>query len=195
MATETKEIGIALGVGLGTYSNTEYINGVIKLTEITTTTSGESIYSSEGYWESEVIDLVDKFQDFDKVVLSKTHMNSDTIGVFTRTSDDGISFDNYVSVTVTGNIQSNTRRYVQVKIIFYAGYELTNFTLSDFDNISDVNLFDKPYYIDSSGGVLKLKRDYNLMMTRDISWTEEGYLFRKSITKAEWLKLNKINIK
>jgi len=194
MATETKEIGIALGIGLGTYSNSEYVDGAIKLTKTAITDLGESIYADEGYWESKVIDLVDKFQDFDRVVLSKVQTKSDTIGVFTRTSDDGIRFDEYISTTETGNIQSETKRYIQIKIIFYAGYELTNFTLSDFNNPSDSALFNNSYNIETSGGTLKLKRDYKMMMNRDMAWTSEGYLFRKPITRAEWLRLDKINI-
>mgnify|MGYP003488821977 CR=1 FL=1 len=195
MATETKEIGITLGIGLGTYSNTEYVDGAIKLVKTLTTDLGDSIYVSEGYWESKAIDLVDKFQDFDRVVLSKVQTKSDTIGVFTRTSDDGVIFDEYISTTETGNIQSETRRHIQIKIVFYAGYELTNFTLSDFNSSSDATLFNNPYYIETSGGLLKLKRDYSYLMTRDSSWSSEGYLFRKKITRAEWIRLDKISIK
>ena len=112
MATETKEIGITLGIGLGTYSNTEYVDGAIKLVKTLTTDLGDSIYVSEGYWESKAIDLVDKFQDFDRVVLSKVQTKSDTIGVFTRTSDDGVIFDEYISTTETGNIDSATTRHI-----------------------------------------------------------------------------------
>lgn len=41
---------------------------------------------------------------------------------------------------------------------------------------------------------VQLKRDYNYDMTKDESWTEEGSLHRKGITRDEWTRIDKLNV-
>ena len=43
-------------------------------------------------------------------------------------------------------------------------------------------------------GVMKLKTDYDFDMTKDTSWTSEGELHRKKITRDDWLRIDKLNV-
>lgn len=193
MVIETKEIGISLGVGNGTFVDTEYINGNLQLTQVSTTPTGESVYASNGYWESNPVDLVDKFNDYDKVVLTKTVFTQDFYEVLTRTSDDGITYDSYIAVAIDRTVQSPTRRFIQIKINLEAGSIEGELLISDFNETTDVNEWLNNSFVETDGK-LKLKRNYQLGMTKDATWVDTGLLFRKLITRTEWKKIDSLNI-
>lgn len=120
---ETREIGLPFGLS-GRHSNTR-INeetGFLQLTEIDYDGKGKPVYSDEGYWESDPIDFAEKFTDYDKVFITSTHVASDTYSVQTRVSDDTLTWSDWTPIAEDGTIQSETKRYIQVRIVLYAGF-------------------------------------------------------------------------
>lgn len=188
--TETKEIGIDTGIGIGTFYNTEYIDGFIQLIK----KDSSSTYVMEGYWESEIIDLVDRFKEYDSVALDKMQQSKDVHSILTRVSDDGISFDNYVATTPEGKIQSEMKRFIQIKINFYAGLTDENILVSDFNSPEDINNLENNQFVEAKQG-LKIKREYECQMNKDSNWNEEGSLHRKVIKKSEWKKIDSIGVR
>lgn len=194
MATvETKEIGISIGIGQGNYVNTVFIEGSLKLKKASETESQQPIYEKEGYWESKVIDTVDKFREYDKIAVTKTQFTKDLYKIETRTSDNGVDFNEYISLSAGSAVLSPKKRYIQVKITLYAGYLGETFTISNFNSPSDASKFEDNTYIETDG-VLKLRRNYEFMMTEDTSWIDEGSLHRKLITKSDWKRIDKLGV-
>lgn len=191
MATvETKEIGISFGVDKGKYVNTEYINGSITLKKA----DGSSTdFEKEGYWQSDIIDIVGKFKEYDKIALTKTQFTKDLYLVETRTSDDGLIFDPYIALSVGGHILSTKRRYIQIKITFYAGELEENITVDDFATVASLDNWDSDY-ITVDAGTLKLKTDYAYSMTKDDTWVNEGTLFRQPVQKSKFEQINTLGI-
>lgn len=190
---ETKEIGIPIGIGSGNHINTEFINGYLQLKVAGETENQEAAYEKEGYWESKVVDTVDKFREYDKIAVTKIQLTKDLYKIETRTSDDGVSFNEYISITASSHILSPKKRYIQIKITLYAGLLSEVIVLSDFNSLDDVNKWEDNTYIETDG-VLKLKRDYQFEMIEDTSWSDEGSLHRKLIVRDEWKRIDKIGV-
>lgn len=190
---EKKEIGLQIGVE-GTHKNT-LINedGHLSLKIIDIDGSGNPIYAEEGEWISNVINLEDKFQSFEKVFANETHNGVSTTAILTRVSDNSMDWSEWIAVAEDGTIQSETKQYIQVKIKLFAGFVTDIFLVSDFDNAEHINLFTPNNFIETSNG-LRLKRDYKFDMNLDTNWSEEGSLHRKKITRDEWLRIDKMNV-
>lgn len=190
---ETKEIGIDTGIGVGIYHNTEFVDGKIQLKKVSKTDTGKPVYEMNGYWESEVIDLVDKFKEYDRIALSKLQEITDVYSIMTRTSSDGITFDEYIATTPEGKIQSETKRYIQVKVNLFAGLSNESDLVSDFTSPSAIEDWENNKFIETDG-VLKLKKEYQLEMNKDNTWADEGSLHRKLIKKENWKKIDSIGV-
>lgn len=186
---ETEEIGLKIELS-GTHKNTEIdATGKLILKAIDTDGSGKPVYSDEGTWISDVIDLQDNFADFDKVFTTNTDNGSSSIAILTRVSDDSVNWSDWVAVAYDGAIQSETKQFIQIRVDFFAGFE------------TDTYEVDKQEYVDSNkfttldeNKSLRLKREYEFDMTLDNTWTGEGSLHRKKITRDEWLRIDKMNV-
>ena len=191
---ENKEIGLPIDVS-GTHSNTQIdtTTGYLTLKQIDTDGSGRPVYVDKGTWISDVIDLQDKFADFGKIFTTSVTNGNSSIAVLTRVSDNGTVWSEWIAVAYDGTIQSDTKQFIQVRIDFFAGFVTDVFLVSEFNNVNDVNLLDNNIFIETSNG-LRLKRNYEFNMTIDNSWSEEGSLYRKPITRSDWLKIDKLNV-
>ncbi|AEO93622.1 gp363 [Bacillus phage G] len=192
---ETKEIGLPISTS-GTHFNTEIdeVTNTLRLKKVDTDATGTVLYASEGYWISNVIDLGDKFADFDKIFTTNVNAGSSSFSIFTRVSDNSITWSDWVAIAVDSTIQSETKQYIQIKINLFAGYTDSVFLISSFKNANDVNLFDNKNFIDTSNG-LKLKRNYSFDMIKDETWKDTGSLHRMFITRSEWLKIDRLEVK
>lgn len=190
---ETKEIGIDTGIGIGAFVNTEYVNDTIQLKRKEGNINNKPVYEMEGYWESEIIDLVDNFREYDNVALAKTQEIKDIYSIETRVSDDGVNFEEYTATTPDGKIQSEMKRYIQIKINFFAGMTREDVEVASFNSLETVDKWENTDYIDTSNG-LRLKRDYEFDMSVDTTWNDEGSLHRKPVKKSEWQKINSIGV-
>lgn len=186
---ETKEIGISFGVDKGIYENTEIVGGVLKLKRLK---NSDVLYENIGYWESEVLDAVDKFRDYDKLAITKQQFTDDLYKVETRTSDNGVSFNDYIAITVGGSIISPKKRYIQIKITLYVGKVVENEVVSDFSSPTDASNWDSEFINTEIG--LQLKTNYSYEMAKDDSWTDEGTLFRQPIQNIKFKRINTLEL-
>lgn len=191
---EQKDLGLAINL-TGTHSGTEIdpVTGYLQLKVKEVSANLTNIYESEGTWTSDIIDLEDSFLQYGKVFTTDVANGGSSIAVETRTSDDGFTWEEWIAVAMDGTIQSVKKQRVQIRIKLFAGYQTDVYLISDFDNVNDVDLLTPKDFIETNNG-LRLKREYNFDMTLDTSWSEEGSLHRKNITRDEWVRIDKMNV-
>lgn len=131
---EKKEIGLSIGVS-GTHQNTEInkTTGFLQLMEVDVDGQGNPIYIEQGSWTSDVIDLGDIFQDFEKVFTTNTNSGASAFSVLTRVSDNGYDWSDWVAIAEDGAIQSDTKQFIQVRIDLFAGFVTDVFLISNSD--------------------------------------------------------------
>lgn len=131
---ERKEIGLHIGVS-GTHKNTEIdkATGHLRLAQVDVDSLGKPIYAEQGSWTSNVIDLGDKFKDFEKVFSTNTNNIGSSFAVLTRVSDNGRDWSDWVAIAMDGAIQSDTKQYIQVRIDLFAGFVNDLFIISKSD--------------------------------------------------------------
>lgn len=192
---EVKEIGLAIGTS-GTHENTFYDETTKSIKLVKTVESdgdGKPLYEEFGQWTSDVVNLEDNFNDFQKVFAKNTDEGTSHIVIQTRVSDDGIQFDEWIPLAEDGTIQSETKQYVQVRIQFYAGLVPKEQIVSDFNKTANASLFDDTTFIDTTNG-LRLKRDHPMDMEADTSWTDEGSIRRVKIHRDDWIRIDGISV-
>ncbi|MED4552856.1 hypothetical protein P9305_08990 [Lysinibacillus capsici] len=131
---ERKEIGLSIGVS-GTHNNTEIdsVTGHLRLAQVDTDGSGNPIFAEEGTWISDVINLEDKFADFEKVFSSSLDKGSSSIAILTRVSDNNMDWSDWVAVGYDGAILSDTKQYIQIRIDLFAGFVTDVFLVANSD--------------------------------------------------------------
>jgi len=180
---ENKTIGLQFGAS-GTFADCELVDGKVQLKSIAKDSAGNNIYAETGTWTSEIIDIGDNFKDYGKLFASEIKQGTSSIKLETRTSDDGVIFDEWLPVAYDGTIASTKRRRIQVRVTFYVAYDDVNFYISQGNNAEDAKSVFNNNFIDTSNGIA-LKRDYEFEMAKDASWTGEGELHRKLIIRDE----------
>ncbi|MFJ5764241.1 hypothetical protein ACIP9C_02700 [Lysinibacillus sp. NPDC093210] len=137
---EKKEIGLALSVS-GTYKNTEIdkTTGHLRLTQIDVDSTENPIYAAEGSWTSDVINLGDIFNSYEKVFTTNTMNGLSSFAVLTRVSDNGANWSDWLPLAMDGTIQSDMKQYIQVRIDLFAGF------VSDVFVIAKGDFEDNPY--------------------------------------------------
>jgi hypothetical protein len=186
------DIGIPVDLTKGVFNNVEFINGKLQLSEKETLPNGKKRYYEFGFWESEVIDLVDAFKDFDRIVANITNYINDQITIYTRTSSDGFSWTSYIPLNSDNTIASPIGRYIQIKVSFIAGVTDEILTVDDFNSGDEVK-FEQNDFVQFDGK-LALKKNYEYTMTKDNTWSEDGSLFRQVIPKSKLKKIDEIEM-
>lgn len=190
---EQKDIGLSINTD-GTFNNTELgEDGKVRLKIVGKTDKGEDVYAKEGEWTSKVINIGDNFREFGKLFTNHTPKGTSSAESFSRTSDNGTVFDDWVKVSEDGTINSKKRVYIQVKVVFKAGKVADIKTPGDIKVPAGTSLFAENEYIETNGS-LKLKRKYQQDMAIDESWTEEGSLHRIKVSRDEWIRIDSLNI-
>ncbi len=132
--TEKKEIGLSIGIS-GTHDKTK-INkdtGFLELVDIDEDGEGKPIYVEQGSWTSDVINLGDIFQDFEKVFTDSKVNGSSSFAVLTRVSSNNYDWSDWVAIAEDGTIQSDTKQFIQVRIDLFAGFVTDVFTIANSD--------------------------------------------------------------
>lgn len=190
---EQKSIGLKFGVeGSGTFENTELINGIVQLIEVDKDWDENPVYIHTGSWTSDIIDIGDNFSAYGKVFTSFATLDSYTTIIHSRTSSDGIDFEEWKLADEDGTINSTKNQFIQVRIVLHAELESKTKEVSSFNSDEESAKFDNPF-IDTTEG-LKLKRDYLFEMTKDESWNDDGQVFRLAFNKNDWLKVNELTM-
>ncbi|MET3209882.1 UNVERIFIED_CONTAM: hypothetical protein ABIC26_002830 [Paenibacillus sp. PvR008] len=184
------EIGFPIDLSKGKYDNTIYKDGKLQLVELQKSDAGKIVYASSGSWQSEMIQIADKIKSFEKVV-KNTIVNgtTSTFKIYTQSSIDGIEWSPYMEVGIDGSIQSPTNTYARIKIeLFSSPTENLNFTVDEFNDGRYNN-----EYLNTSNDYLEMKRNYTLDYVVDSSWSEDGRLYRKTIDKTIWKKIDSLS--
>jgi hypothetical protein len=158
----------------------------------------QNLYSPTGTYESPVLDLGDNFKDIVKIdqiidIPSVTAgQTAASVKLYTSTSSDNITFSDWQPVNPDGTITSPSARYIKVKVELIGGGEIQEKTIYDFASAESANFQnnDKVIFNDS----LKLKTQYIDTMTVDTSFTDTGTLLRKSIEKASFKAIEKVEV-
>lgn len=183
---ETKELGVAISLN-GEYYNTELVNGKLSLK---LKSGSQSIYEDSGFWISEIINIGDNFKDFDKFISQIDIDENSEVIIETRTSSNGIDFDTWMLIGENNEIISSKNRYIQTRITIKAGQEFNSVEIDKVEYTNEI----VEVISDGSGSLLKIKKDFIFDMTIDNTWTDEGSLHRKKITRDEWLRIDKLNV-
>ncbi|WP_311078327.1 hypothetical protein [Paenibacillus polymyxa] len=181
------EIGIPIDLSKGKYENTIYKDGKLQLIELQKSDTGKTVYASTGSWQSETIYIADKIKAFEKVA-KNTVVNgtTSTFKIYTQSSVDGIEWSPYVEVGTDGSVQSPTNTYARIKIeLFSSPTENLNFTVDEFNDDRYTN-----DYLNTFNDYLEMKRKYTINYVADPTWSEDGQLYRATIYKSIWKKVD-----
>lgn len=102
----------------GTFENVEVVDGKLQLKK---KTQNPITYHSQGTWTSRIIDIGDEFESYTKIIATIINDGSSSVGFSTRTSGDGLTFEDWRGVGVDNAILSTKKRYIQVKADMYVG--------------------------------------------------------------------------
>lgn len=185
--TEKKKIGLSIGVS-GTHDKTK-INkdtGFLELVDIDVDGEGKPIYVEQGSWTSDVIDLGDIFQDFEKVFTDSIVNGASSFAVLTRVSSNNYDWSDWVAIAEDGTIQSDTKQYIQVRIDLFAGFVTDLFFIAKKDfNINEF-LEEKEVKI---GGYVVPKLTSNTSSSLGFAFSETEY----SSSYSAWYAFDKAN--
>ena len=88
----THEIGFPIDFSTGTHDRTMVTaGGSLQLEEV-----GAGVYINQGVWTSEVLKLDGKYTSLENLALTATVGEEESYKAYTRTSDDGLSWGDYV---------------------------------------------------------------------------------------------------
>src|SRR5690606_27774100 len=77
-------------------------------------------YPEEGFWVSEIIDIGDNFNKYEKIISTIIHEENSKAEVYTRTSVNGINFGEWMLIDSENNITSIKNKFVQVRIDLFS---------------------------------------------------------------------------
>lgn len=190
MATEN--IGVPIDLSAGNFMNTEIgANGLQLKYNRQTYDKISNVYADYGVWISDSIDLVDKYTSLENLAITSIVNGLSSYKSYTRTSDDNFTWDNYIEIDSTGKMMSVPRRFIQIKIEFFGGLQDKTEVVDDFVDPLD---FESNEYIGFDGSNLQLKRNYKYEQSIDSTWTESGNVFRRTIDKSKFKKIDSIRI-
>ncbi|WP_155590563.1 hypothetical protein [Lysinibacillus cavernae] len=182
---EKKEIGLSIGVS-GTHDKTKINKGTgfLELVDIDVDGEGRPIYVEQGSWTSDVIDLGDIFQDFEKVFIDSTVNGASSFAVLTRVSSNNYDWADWTPIAEDGTIQSDTKQYIQVKIDLFAGFVTDGFIIAKSDFNTNEFLEEKEVKI---GRYVVPKLTSNTSSTEGFAFAETRY----STTYDVWYAFDK----
>lgn len=170
---EKKEIGLALGVS-GTYKNTEIdkTTGHLRLTQMDFDSNENPIYAAEGSWTSDVINLGDKFNRYEKIFTTNTTNGSSSFTVSTRVSANGVNWSDWLPIAADGTIQSSMKPYIQVRIDLLAGFVSDEFIIAKGDFEANEFVEEKEY---KKSGYIVPKLTSNTSSTEGFAFASSQY--------------------
>lgn len=185
--TEKKEIGLPIVLS-GTHDKTEInkLTGFLQLVEIDVDGLGNPVYAEEGSWISDIIDLGDIFQDFEKVFTTNNISGSSSIAVLTRVSSNKYDWSDWTPIALDGTIQSETKQYIQVRIDLFAGFVSDIFTISKSDFNLNKYVEEKEYRI---GEYIVPKLTSNTSSNVGFAFSETQY----STSYSAWKAFDKVD--
>lgn len=189
----TKDFGVSLDFNKGTLTDLVLKDGAIKLknTGITYDKSKTS-YISNGIYISEVIDLYDKYTSLGNLALNLNLPTSNSsYKAYTKVSDDTYSWSDFIEIDyISGKMQSEPKRYIQVKIELFSNELLYDEVALSFLP-SDKSRLANTEYITTDNNILELKKDYDFQMNYDVG----NQIYKTKILSNKFKKIDKIRLK
>ena len=145
----------------------------------------------QGYWISELVELKDKFKEFDKVVLDKVLEGNSQTKVFTRTSENSTVFTEWEPL-VGNEIAQEPSKYVQVKIELESGYTTSTKETSFVNKELEGLVKDSKHFVSDSDGV-KLAKSVPYYMKKSQITLEEGLVSEVEINIDDFESVSKFN--
>lgn len=144
-----------------------------------------------GEWESDIIDMVDKYTDFKNLVRVQNVYEGANVLFMTKTSDDNIVWSPYSAVNPDGSITSPKARYVRVKVRIYSvrGRESTV-----VESFSGNTHYDKTPCVTIIDGRLAVQYVSILDFTKEESYTGGGYLYKTKILSQNAKQIDRLRI-
>lgn len=183
---ETIEIGLGLELSEGEFVNCEWVEDTLKLTK-----DENGYYHTSGQWTSKVTELKDKFKEFDKVVLDKILEGNAIVEVYTRTSEDNVSFSEWEKLQ--GNeIAQEPSRYIQVRVNLIAGYTVSSKETSFVNVDLEGKVKDHQHFTSDKDGV-KLSKAVPYKVKKSSIVLEEGLVSEVEINIDDFKTVSNFN--
>lgn len=144
-----------------------------------------------GEWESEIIDLVDKYTSLNKLLRTQNIMDGASIVVMTKTSEDLNMWTPYVPVNSDGTVSSPKARYARVKIRVYAGKSRQPTEVEGFSGNID---YDKSEFLQTNTGTTKINNTKRHEFQRDETYSGGGFVYKTKLFSDTRKQLDKIRI-
>lgn len=180
-ATSSKQLDLSQG----TFTNTEFVNGKLKLKLV-----GVNLYTSSGTWESPIIDLGDgriKTQVID--VIKNIVASGVTLTLSISSSIDGITFADYSGLDPANPPNA---RYIKIKAILTSTPIVPAPISLDFNQSNEQNTFALGLYAEAEG-ILKPKTNYSSVMVNEGA-VGSGILFSATLDKAAFKSIEKVTV-
>lgn len=183
-----QSIGFPLDFNSGTLTDLEISSGGrLQLKSV-----GQGFFLPMGTWESDVINLEGKYTTLENLAMDKVTDTGHTVIAETRTSDNGTVWDEYIEIDYsTGKIMSIPRQYVQIRITLQSELMSGGARILHTDFSIPASVQGNPFV--EANGKLKLKTGYNFQM-KEQNWEEEGSLFRTTISKSDFKRIDSIRV-
>lgn len=149
-------------------------------------------YFSYGVAEYGPFDLGFHFREIISLSIIKNIPHGTDIKIYTSTSNDYVNYSDWSLVDEDGNITSPQGRYVKIKVELIGNQVEVERILNDF-NESESNQFQTDNQVIFDGS-LRLKTEYIEPMNLDLSWGGEGKLFKQTIRKSDFKKIESIEV-
>jgi hypothetical protein len=149
-----------------------------------------NIYSSNGTWESPIIDLGEGWKETKLVdIVKQIHTGTTNVSFEIATSTDGISFTSYTPLDPSNPLQG---RYIKIRATLSAPAQPGEVKTLDFNQSSPENMMILNEYTEANGK-LQLKNTYTYNMTDD-GTLGAGKQFSVAINKANFKSIESIGV-
>jgi hypothetical protein len=182
-----QEIGIPIDLSKGEFNGTIFKDGKLQLLENGVDDLGQVVYVANGYWISNIVNIQNKFHAFKNVVKNLVKEGDASCLVSVSTSENGTSWSPFVYTDENGSIvNEGVSKYAKVKIELFGSLNLSEMFVDHSKYVSE--------FIDYQNNGVKIKHDYEYQMTKDNTWSEDGTLHRKLITRSDWAKIGRLQV-
>lgn len=182
----TQDIQFNIDFSTGQHSNTIFKNGRLQLQEIGVDNLNQIVYVDSGYWVSDIIQFADKFKEYKPFQFTLEQDTGTSYKISVSSSDDLITWSDYIEIDDQNTISNQVSNYIRIKIELFASKNLSEMLVdhSKYEN----------NFVNISNG-LRIKRDYDYDMALDSNWNEEGSLHRRKITRNDWTRVDRLNVR
>jgi len=181
----TQDIQINVDLSTGQFFNTVFKNGKLQLKEVGVDSLAQIIYEDSGYWISAPIEHADKFKEYKPFQFSLDQLAGSQYKISVSSSNDNVTWSNFVEVGALHDMKNTPSRYIKVKIELTSAKKNAQFIIDSFTT----NSYNNDQIIVEEG---KLKLNKAQMLNSAVLVETGGYIKRFAINKAIYKKVSRI---